>query len=156
MQRRGFLKGLAGACALTAVGVPSVTLAADKKPKGPNEMPYKKALEIITHGKGATDSTKVKLIVPEIAENGAVVPVKVTVDYPMEPGNYVQEIHILASKNSNARCADVFLTPENGRAYFATRIKLGGTQEVVAVAKLGDGSYVKAHKSVKVTIGGCG
>ncbi|WP_457596714.1 thiosulfate oxidation carrier protein SoxY [Hydrogenimonas sp.] len=156
MERRGFLKGLAGACALTAAGVPGSAFAAGGKPKGPNEMPYKKALEAITKGKGAKDSDKVKLVVPEIAENGAVVPVKVTVDAPMEEKNYVKSIHILATKNANARCADVFLTPANGRAYFATRIKLGGTQEVVAVAQLGDGSFVKAHKSVKVTIGGCG
>lgn len=156
MERRGFLKGLAGTCALTALSVPTVTLAKEPKPKGPNAMSYKKALDIITKGKGAKDSAKVKLIVPEIAENGAVVPVKVTVDAPMEENNYVKSIHVLATKNSNARCADVFLTPANGRAYFATRIKLGGTQEVVAVAELGDGTFVKAHKSVKVTIGGCG
>ncbi|BDY12615.1 thiosulfate oxidation carrier protein SoxY [Hydrogenimonas cancrithermarum] len=156
MERRGFLKGLAGACALTAVGAPSISFGANKKPKSPNEMPYKKALNIITKGKGAKDSSKVHLVVPEIAENGAVVPVKVTVDHPMEEGNYVKSIHVLATKNSNARCADVFLTPANGKAYFATRIKLGGTQEVVAVAELGDGTFVKAHKSVKVTIGGCG
>ncbi|WP_456450984.1 thiosulfate oxidation carrier protein SoxY [Hydrogenimonas sp.] len=156
MERRGFLKGLAGACALTAVGAPTLAAAAEKKPTGPNAISFKKALEVITGGKGAKDSDKVKLVVPEIAENGAVVPVKVTVDAPMEPGNHVKSIHVLATKNSNARCADVFLTPENGKAYFATRIKLGGTQEVVAVAELVDGTFVKAHKSVKVTIGGCG
>jgi len=155
MERRGFLKGLAGACALTAVGAPTLSLGAEK-PKSPNEISYEKALEVITNGKGAKDSEKVHLVVPEIAENGAVVPVKVTVDHPMEPNNYVKSIHILSTKNSNARCADIFLTPANGKAYFATRIKLGGTQEVVAVAELGDGTFIKAHKSVKVTIGGCG
>ncbi len=156
MERRGFLKGFAGACALTAIAVPTISLAEQKKLKSPNEMDFKKALDIITGGKGAKDSQKVNLIVPEIAENGAVVPVKVSVDAPMEKDNYVKSIHVLATKNANARCADVFLTPYNGKAYFATRIKLGGTQEVVAVAELGDGTFVKAHKSVKVTIGGCG
>ena len=156
MERRGFLKGLAGTCALTAVAMPTISLAKEAKPKSPNEMSYKKALDVITGGKGAKDSDKVSLVVPEIAENGAVVPVKVTIDAPMEENNYVKSIHVLATKNSNARCADVFLTPANGKAYFATRIKLGGTQEVVAVAELGDGTFVKAHKSVKVTIGGCG
>ena len=156
MERRGFLKGLAGACALTAVGVPTLASAAEKKPASPNAISFQKALETITGGKGAKESDKINLIVPEIAENGAVVPVKVTVNAPMEPGNYVKAIHVLATKNSKARCADVFLTPENGKAYFATRIKLGGTQEVVAVAQLGDGSFIKAHKRVKVTIGGCG
>ncbi len=127
--------------------------AKEMKPKSKNAMSYKKALEIVTGGKGAKKSDKVKLIVPEIAENGAVVPVKVNVAEPIEN---VKSIHILTTKNSNARTADVFLTPRNGKAYFATRIKLGQSQEVVAVAVLKDGSAIMASKPVKVTIGGCG
>ncbi len=153
MQRRSFLKGL-GAIPV-ALGVGSLPILAKEKPKlkSKNAMPFKKALEIVTNGKGAKQSAKVKLIVPEIAENGAVVPVKVNVDEPIEN---VKSIHILTTKNSNARCADVFLSPRNGKAYFATRIKLGGTQEVVAVAVLKNGSAIMAKKPVKVTIGGCG
>jgi len=48
------------------------------------------------------------------------------------------------------------LTPLNGKGYFATRIKLSGTQDVVALVELSDGTFIKAAKSVKVTIGGCG
>ncbi len=151
MRRRAFLKGIGaiGAVALLDIKV----LAKDTKPKGKNAITFKKALEVITNGKGAKTSDKVKLIVPEIAENGAVVPVKVNVEEPIEN---VKSIHILATKNSNARCADVFLTPRNGRAYFATRIKLGQSQDVVAVAVLKDGSAIMASRPVKVTIGGCG
>jgi len=155
MERRSFLKGLGAVPALGLVSLGSVNLLADgkKKPKSKNAITFKKALSVITDGKGAKESAKVKLIVPEIAENGAVVPVKVNVDEPIEN---VKSIHILSTKNSNARCADVFLTPRNGKAYFATRIKLSGTQEVVAVAVLKDGSAIMAKKPVKVTIGGCG
>jgi len=152
MKRRTFLKGLG------AIPFVSVALFADKPPtkiplKSKNAISFKEALKVVTNGKGATLSPKVKLIVPEIAENGAVVPVKVNVEEPIEN---VKSIHILTTKNSNARSADVFLTPLNGKAYFATRIKLSGTQEVVAVAVLKDGSALMNKKAVKVTIGGCG
>ena len=48
------------------------------------------------------------------------------------------------------------LTPANGKGYFATRVKLGSTQEIVALVELSDGTFIKTAKSVKVTIGGCG
>ncbi len=154
MERRSFLKSIGTLPALGVLGASGVNLLAkESKPKGKNAISFKKALDVVTNGKGAKESDKVHLIVPEIAENGAVVPVKVNVDVPIEQ---VKSIHILSTKNSNARCADVFLTPRNGKAYFATRIKLGGTQEVVAVAVLKDGSAIMAKKPVKVTIGGCG
>ncbi len=154
MERRSFLKSIGTLPALGVLGASGVNLLAkESKPKGKNAISFKKALSVVTNGKGAKESDKVHLIVPEIAENGAVVPVKVNVDVPIEQ---VKSIHILSTKNSNARCADVFLTPRNGKAYFATRIKLGGTQEVVAVAVLKDGSAIMAKKPVKVTIGGCG
>jgi len=154
MERRSFLKSIGTLPALGVLGAGGINLLAkESKPKGKNAISFKKALSVVTNGKGAKESDKVHLIVPEIAENGAVVPVKVNVDVPIEQ---VKSIHILSTKNSNARCADVFLTPRNGKAYFATRIKLGGTQEVVAVAVLKDGSAIMAKKPVKVTIGGCG
>ncbi len=156
MKRRNFLKGVAAAAPLAVMSAPMVLNAKDAKPKGANAMDYKTATDTITGGKGAKDSAKVKLTVPEIAENGAVVPVKVEVDHPMEEGNFVKSIHVIASKNTNVRCADVMLTPANGKGYFATRVKLGKSQDVVALVGLSDGSYIKTQKPVKVTIGGCG
>lgn len=156
MKRRNFLKSMCAASAVAAT--PSILTAkgAAKTPVGKNAMSYKTAVKTITGGKSVSKSSKVKLTVPEIAENGAVVPVKVEVNHPMEKGNYVKAIHVLSTKNGNARCADVMLTPLNGKGYFATRIKLSSTQDVVALVQLSNGTFIKASKSVKVTIGGCG
>ena len=157
MKRRAFIQGIMAVSAVAAT--PAALMAKEggkPKKKGPNDLSYEAAVDAITGGKGAKDSDKIKLTVPEIAENGAVVPVKVEVDHPMEEGNYVKAIHVLNTKNGNARCADVMLTPANGKGYFATRIKLGGTQEVVGLVELSDGTFIKKGKSVKVTIGGCG
>jgi sulfur-oxidizing protein SoxY len=158
MQRRKFLKGFAGASAVaTIVTVPSL-LSAKDAPKivSPNKMDVDTAMKAVIGGAKVTDSDKVTLTVPEIAENGAVVPVKVNVDHPMTKDSYVKSIHILAAKNQNSRCADVILSPTNGKGYFATRIKLGQSQDVIALVGLSDGTYLKAAKGVKVTIGGCG
>jgi len=154
MKRRNFLKGI---CAVSAVAAtaPSALLAKEA-PKGGNALTYDAAVSAITGGKAAVDSDKVKLTVPEIAENGAVVPVKVHVESPMTDADHVKAIHVLSTKNGNARCADVMLTPLNGKGYFATRVKLSGTQDVVALIEMSDGSFLRAAKPVKVTIGGCG
>ncbi|WP_310440947.1 thiosulfate oxidation carrier protein SoxY [Sulfurimonas sp.] len=154
MQRRDFLKSL-GIGAASAVVIPSMSFAAEA-PKGKNALAYNDALGVVTGGKNAEISAKVKLKVPEIAENGAVVPVTVEVDYPMSESDYVKAIHVYATKNANSRCISVHLSPANGEAMFASRIKLGETQEVVAVAELSNGTFLMASQSVKVTIGGCG
>jgi len=155
MERRNFIKSICAATAVAAVANPSALLAKDA-PKGGNLLTYDAAVAAITGGKAVTDSGKVKLTVPEIAENGAVVPVKVNVESPMTEADHVKAIHILTTKNGNARSADIMLTPMNAKGYFATRIKLAGTQDVVALVELSDGSFLKAAKPVKVTIGGCG
>jgi sulfur-oxidizing protein SoxY len=157
MKRRNFIKSM---MAVSAVAVTPVALMAKDeakaKKKGPNDLTVEAAIKAITGGKDVKKSDIIKLTVPEIAENGAVVPVKVQVDHPMEESNYVKAIHVLNTKNGNARCVDVMLTPANGKGYFATRVKLSSTQEVVALVELSDGTFLKAGKSVKVTIGGCG
>jgi sulfur-oxidizing protein SoxY len=155
MERRNFIKSICAASAVAATVTPSALLAKEA-PKGGNILSYDAAIAAITGGKAVSDSDKVKLTVPEIAENGAVVPVKVEVDHPMEESNYVKAIHVLSTKNGNARCADVMLTPLNGKGYFATRVKLGGTQDIVALVELSNGTFMRSAKSVKVTIGGCG
>ena len=154
MQRRSFLKNFAAVAAVASV-TPSLTMAADK-PKGANELSLQRAVAAITKGKSVATSTKIKLKAPEIAENGAVVPVKITVDSPMTSSNYVKAIHVIATKNGNTRCASLKLTPLNGEAFFGTRIKLSGTQDVLAIAELSNGTFISATQNVKVTIGGCG
>ena len=157
MKRREFIQGIFTASAVIAVATPTALVAKEEeKKKGPNDLSFDEALKAITGGKEAKKSDKIKLKLPEIAENGAVVPVKVEVNHPMEESNYVKAIHILNTANGNARCADVMLTPANGKGYFSTRVKLSKTQEVVAVVALSDGTFIKASQSVKVTIGGCG
>ena len=155
MQRRAFLQNIGLAAAAATVITPGSVMAAEA-PKGANTMDLETALKAVTGGKPVTKSDKVHLKAPEIAENGAVVPVTVDVDSPMSDSDYIKAIHVFATKNTNVRCADVMLSPMNGSAMFSTRIKLGGTQDVMIVAETSKGEFLSASQNVKVTIGGCG
>ncbi len=99
---------------------------------------------------------KVKLDLPEIAENGNTVPITVTVESPMTEKDYITDVIVLADGNPNAGIATFHFTPASGVAEANTRIRLANTQNIVAVAKTNDGKFYTASKQVKVTIGGCG
>ena len=91
----------------------------------------------------------VTLTAPEIAENGNTVPIEVDA-----PG--AVSIMVLAAGNPNPDVATFNFGPLAGSHAASTRIRLAGTQEVIAIAKMADGSFAKASSTVKVTIGGCG
>lgn len=100
-------------------------------------------------GAGVEKSSAVTLTAPDIAENGAVVPVGVSTTL----GN-VEHLAILVEKNPSALCAD-FRTPEGTLPFVTTRVKMGQTSNVHALVKAGGKWYVST-KEVKVTLGGCG
>lgn len=91
----------------------------------------------------------IELTAPEIAENGNTVPVSVSAEG-------ATAILLLASGNPTPGVAQFNFGELAGAQSASTRIRLAGTQDVVAIAKMADGSYAKAAKTVKVTIGGCG
>ncbi|MEX0368928.1 MAG: thiosulfate oxidation carrier protein SoxY [Ruegeria sp.] len=91
----------------------------------------------------------VTLTAPEIAENGNTVPIEVSA-----PG--AAAIMVLATGNPEPGVATFDFGPLAAVQSASTRIRLAGTQDVVAIAKLADGSFAKASATVKVTIGGCG
>lgn len=98
----------------------------------------------------------IKLDMPLIAENGAVVPITVEVQSPMTPANYVKNIYIISDKNRRPMNARFSLTPESGTATVGTNLRLNGTGDVRAVVEMGDGTLLMAKREVKVTVGGCG
>ena len=107
-------------------------------------------------GTSSYKSGKIALKMPEIAENGATVPLTIRVDSPMTAGNYVKSIHVAADKNPRPEVASFHLTPASGKAEVSTRMRLAKTQNVIAVAVMSDGSVHRVSRLVKVTIGGCG
>jgi sulfur-oxidizing protein SoxY len=99
---------------------------------------------------------RIKLDVPEIAENGNTVPMTVSVESPMTEQSYVSDVLVVTDGNPNAGVATFHFSPASGIAEANTRIRLAETQNVIAIAKMNDGSFYSVTKQVKVTIGGCG
>ena len=97
-----------------------------------------------------TESKDVTLTAPDIAENGAVVPMTVATTLPN-----VKEMLLIVEKNPAPLVAVFNVSPEV-EANFATRAKMGQSSDVYAVAVTTDGKALYAKKEVKVTLGGCG
>ncbi|MBL4892833.1 MAG: thiosulfate oxidation carrier protein SoxY [Rhizobiaceae bacterium] len=107
-------------------------------------------------GGASVGEGRIELTTPEIAENGNTVPISVSVDSPMSEADHVVSVMILAEGNPNPEVVTFNFTAASGVAKAKTRIRLARTQNVVAVAKMSDGSIFMAKNQVKVTIGGCG
>jgi sulfur-oxidizing protein SoxY len=100
-------------------------------------------------GQTATDSDQVSMKIPDIAENGAVVPVTVSTDLPN-----VESISIVVDNNPTPLAASFELSSRS-QSTIAVRIKMGQSSQVRALVKAG-GKLYSTTKEVKVTIGGCG
>ena len=107
------------------------------------------AIKQLFPGQSIEDSSAIKIKAPDIAENGAVVPISISSDI-----KNIESISVLVSKNATPLIAS-FNLPKNAQAYVSTRIKMGKSSDVVAIVKAGDKLY-RAKTEVKVTIGGCG
>jgi sulfur-oxidizing protein SoxY len=148
-QALGLSVGLsAGALAIVALGPGLNAARAD-------EAATDKSLMEFTGGK-TPEMGKITLNAPEIAENGNTVPISVSVDSEMTESSYVESVTLLADGNPNPAVATFHFSPMSGEATATTRMRLAKTQNVVAIAKMSDGSVFMDKKQVKVTIGGCG
>jgi sulfur-oxidizing protein SoxY len=150
--RRLILKGVGSFTLLGLCNAPfSLALAAvnDKYPEDAfrqkNDADAIKSL----YGRTAEASDKVKLDAPEIAENGAVVPISVATTL-----ENVTSIAFLVSENPNALAAS-YVIPEGTLPSVANRLKMQKTTNVIAIVEAG-GKLYSATKEVKVTVGGCG
>jgi sulfur-oxidizing protein SoxY len=146
--RRDALKqGAVLAGLLAAAGYPQYALAFNK-----NAFEAKSVLEAVKAAGGGAlaESKDVSLTAPDIAENGAVVPLGVSTNL-----NGVKDLLILVEKNPNVLVA-LFHVNDAVDANFMTRSKMGQSSDVYAVALMADGRALFSKKEVKVTLGGCG
>ncbi len=153
IDRRLFLKGslavgTLGAAMSAGLLAPQTVLAAwPKDAFAAKKIP--EALKALTGSDTTTPSEEIKIKAPDIAENGAVVPITVSTDM-----DGVDSIALVAAANPVPLVAN-FNLGEGALGFVSTRIKMGKTGDVVGVVKAG-GKLYSARKPVKVTIGGCG
>jgi sulfur-oxidizing protein SoxY len=156
MTRREVLGTLGVAGAVVAGGGALFARPAAAQALGQNE-PVQAALARVFGGRPIKDGAGViKLDLPLIAENGAVVPVAVEVNAPMTAASHVKHIYVVADRNRIPIVARATLTPESGQAYMGANIRLGETGDVRAIVEQSDGTLLQVTREVKVTVGGCG
>lgn len=153
IPRRTFLKNALVATSTVALGTPLLSpLVMADWPKAAFEAKnLEELLKILFTDPKMMESDQVALITPEIAENGALVPVEISVNLPK-----VESIILIAEKN-RAPLIGQFNFPNSDKTeyWIKTRIKMVGTSKVIAIVKA-EGKLYRAHKEVKVTVGGCG
>lgn len=155
MQRRSFLqKLLAGSVATYVVGLGHAFAESIVRvwPERPRSAFSKETLdptfEALFADREIIESDKVRVLAAELAENGAVVPVKVETDFEA-----ARSITLIASKNPVPLVAQ-FSFSELVKPFVATRVKLAESSEIIAVVETADGLF-QARRFVEVTIGGC-
>ncbi|WP_348693213.1 thiosulfate oxidation carrier protein SoxY [Duganella fentianensis] len=147
-NRRALLKSAGAFGILIAAGVISAeaVLAAEVQ-SGFDAKNLADALKVL--GGTAADSKDITITTPDIAENGAVVPVSVSTSLAG-----ASEIYLFVEKNPNPMAA-VFMIPADTEPMVQTRLKMGQSTNVLVVVKAG-GKLYSATKETKVTLGGCG
>jgi sulfur-oxidizing protein SoxY len=152
--RRLILKG-AGSVALAGLGIVAFSHATasaaanDRYPEDAFKQKDEKEAIKLLYGRTAEPSDKVKLDAPEIAENGAVVPISVSTTL-----TDVTSVSFLVSENPNVLAA-YYKIPPGTMPNLANRLKMAKTTNVTAIVEAG-GKLYSVTKEVKVTVGGCG
>ncbi|MDB5527508.1 MAG: SoxY [Devosia sp.] len=98
---------------------------------------------------------KITLKLPPLAETGNTVPLTVTVDSPMSNTERVKRVVVFANRNPRPLIAIMTFGPKAATAEFSTNMRLSGTQDVIAMAELSDGSVWQTQVRVLVTVGAC-
>ncbi len=148
MKRRTFLKG--SSLALGAAALPAPAQQGKFQPA----QDIKPLVEGIVKG-AAIEPGGIEVELPQIAENGNSVPMRVKVDHAMAPADFVAAIHIIAERNPRPLVASFHLQPQAGRAEVSTRVRLAGTQKVTVLAGMSDGKFRMTQTDVLVTSAAC-
>jgi sulfur-oxidizing protein SoxY len=161
-SRRDVLRGL-GAISVSAVagagvlGRPGAAAAqGNLAALGPEEKVEATMARLFGNRPIKEDTKAIKVDLPLIAENGAVVPITVEVESPMTPASHVKSIYVISDKNRRPMNAKFVLTPAAGMAWVGANLRLGESTDVRVVAELSDGTLIGSKRHVKVTVGGCG
>ena len=144
MRRRRFILASVAAAAAPLARAQGVAPAQDIRP----------IVESITGG-ASPEASGVEVELAQIAENGNSIPLRVRVPSPMTEAHHVRAVHVIAERNPRPRVATFHFTPASGRAEVSSFIRLNGSQRVVAIAELSDGSFWSDAAFIEVREAAC-
>ncbi|GAB3649666.1 SoxY-related AACIE arm protein [Ramlibacter alkalitolerans] len=125
------------------------------RPAAGEEAPALAALVAQFAGAQPVRAGRVKIEIAQLVDNGNVVPMRVTVDSPMTAAEHVTEIAVFNEKNPQRDVARFQLGPRAGKADVSTRIRLATSQQLVALARMNDGSVWADRADVIVVLAAC-
>lgn len=146
MDRRTLMKGATAVVTLSLVTIPAA--------RAETGAGVDASVEGILNGRTPSE-TGLTLDMPSVADNGAQVPLTITVDSPMTDDDHVTAIHIIATDNPVPEIGTFHLTPRSGKAEVFTRIRAADSQKILVFAELSGGDVLQASAEVIVSIGGC-
>ena len=106
-------------------------------------------------GDATPSPARVTVTTPRLADNGFTVPLSVRIDSPMTQADHVQRLVLLSNRNPRPVIAEFELGPWSGKAEIATRVRLNGSQEVMALVETSDGQWWQGKAEVEVTESAC-
>jgi sulfur-oxidizing protein SoxY len=143
LSRRDAL--IAGGCALAALVV---------RPAQATTQTMQAAIREFTGGAAITQG-RVTMDIPPLVENGNSVPLTITVESPMTEDDFVKTIAVFNERNPQPNIGTFHLNARSGRAFVSTRIRLGDSQTIMAVAQMNDGSLWSGSVELIVTLPAC-
>lgn len=147
MKRREFI------AAAASLALAPGALRAQDNPIAPID-PRDPDVQSVTKG-APIRAGRVKLELPPLADNGNSVAMKLTVESPMTAQDHVRAVHLFSERNPVRHMAAFYLGPKSGRAEIDSRIRLAGSQKIIALAEMSDGSFWAGSASVVVTLSAC-
>lgn len=147
MKRREFLAAAASLALAPGVAAAQENPIAPIDPKDPD-------VQSVTKG-APIRAGRVQLELPPLADNGNSVAMRLSVESPMTAQDHVRAVHLFSERNPVRHMAAFYLGPRSGRAEIASRIRLAGSQKIVALAEMSDGSFWAGSASVVVTLSAC-
>jgi len=151
LTRRQLGSLIAGAMAAVSLRAPAVRGQEEQAA----ETAWQAHLKAILNGREPVED-KVTIDMPEIVENGNLVPFTVAVEAPEDDTEFIQAVHIVATANDSPPVVSFYFTPLTGAARASSRMRLAQSQEVIALAQTSDGDFFIGRRRVEVTVGCCG
>ena len=142
LTRRSVLAGLGAGLALVAMPVRA------------DDASVAEAIKSAFGDAPRTDG-RITMTLPPLAESGNTVPLTVSIDSPMTETDAVKRVLVFANRNPRPLIATMAFGPKAAKAEFSTNIRLSGTQDVITIAEMTDGSIYQAQVRVLVTVGAC-
>jgi sulfur-oxidizing protein SoxY len=158
LDRRAFLRALAGLAAFAAQVLGGVQAWAQGAASGlplPDEPVEATLKRLFGNRPLAPGEGKLKLDLPQIAEDGGNVPIAVEASLPTSGANPLNHIYVISDKNRRPMIAKFSFSPASGKALVATQIRLATSTDVRVVAEMSDGTLYTVKQNVRVTISGC-